>query len=70
MFTRWSVLGEIRKMSQMRREGRPDAILVISESEESINDENRHSAMPLLIHYPSNKANQNMEQIKMQFHKK
>jgi len=51
----------------MRREARPDTRLVISESEGSIDGEIRHSAMPLLIRYPSNKLNQNLEQIEMQF---
>lgn len=57
-------------MSQIRRDRRPNARLVMSESKGSIYSKTHNSAMPLLIPDPSNKVNQQMKQIKMQFHKK
>lgn len=42
----------------------------MSESKGSIYSKTHNSAMPLLIPDPSNKVNQQMKQIKMQFHKK
>jgi len=54
----------------MRRKGRPDVVLVKSESEGSIDNETHRSPLPLLISYPSNKVNPYMEQTEMQFHKR